>query len=59
MPKRHKYLDLARELKKKEAILVILVVIGALGKVPRDLKRRLDKFKSGGRIETIQAIALL
>ena len=38
---------------------MILIVIGALGTVPKGLEKRLGELKIKGRIETIQILALL
>ena len=56
-----KYLDLTRELKKlwNMRVKVIPIAVGALGTVPKSLEKRLEELKIGGRIETIQATALL
>ena len=52
-----KYLDLARELKKlwNMKVIVIPIVVGALGTVPK----KLENLEIRGRIETIQNTALL
>ena len=58
---RDKYLDLARGLKKgwdRESNR-ILVVIGALGTVPKGLKRVLGQLEIGGQAVTIQTTVLL
>ena len=59
-----KYLDFARELKKKQKqwnmrVTVIPVVVGALGTVLKSLERGLEVLEIRGRIETIQTTALL
>ena len=57
-----KYLDLARELKKKlwnMRVKGIPIVVGALGTVPKNLEKRLENREIRGRIETIQTTALL
>ena len=48
------YLDLARELKKlwNMRMTVILIVIGALRKVPKGLVKGLEELEIGGRIKT-------
>ena len=54
-------LNLAIELKKLENIRVILIpiVVGALGMVPKNLEKRLEELEIRGRIETILTIGLL
>ncbi len=54
-------MDLARELKKLWNMLVtiMLIVIGAFGTVTKGLLKRLEDLEIGGRVETIQTIALL
>ena len=54
--KRDKYLDLAWEVKKlwNMKMTVILIVIGALGTIPKGLVRGLEGLEIGGRTETIQ-----
>ena len=54
-----KYLDLARELKKLWNVKVTIIVIGALGTVPKDLVLGLEDLEIRGRVETIQTTALL
>ena len=56
-----KYLDIARELKTLWNIRVIMmpIILGALGRVPKGLERRLEQLKIKGRIETIQITTLL
>ena len=58
---RNKYIDLARELKKlwNMKVTVIPIVIGALGKIPKGLLKRLEDLEIGGQVETIQTTALL
>ena len=55
--KRHKYLDLARELKKNKLwnmkVSVISIVIGALGTFTKDLIKSLEDLEIIGRVETI------
>ena len=53
--KRDKYLDFARELKKlwNMKAMVIPIVIGAFGTVPRCLLRGLEELEIEGRAETI------
>ena len=53
--KKDKYLDLARELRKK----TVPIVIGALGTVTKGLLKALEDLEVGGRIENIQTTALL
>ena len=59
--KRDKYLDLARELKKRWNMNVteIPVVIGALSTVTKGLVQGLDDLEIKRRVETIQTAALL
>ncbi len=60
--KKDKYLDLARELKKKlwnTKVTVIAIVIGALGSVTKRLLKGLEDLEVGGQVETIQTSALL
>ena len=60
--KRDKYLDLARELKKKlwnMKVTIIPIVIGAFGTVTKGLLKGLEDLEVGGRAETIQTTALL
>ena len=47
--KRHKYLDLARKLRKlwNIRVMVILIVFGTLGKILKDLKRRMGVLEIG------------
>ena len=60
--KRDKYLDLAREWKKKlwnMKVTIIPIVIGAFSTVTKGLLKGWEDFKIGGRVETIQTTALL
>ena len=59
--KKDKYLDLARELKKlwNMQVTIIPIVIGAFGTVAKGLLKGLEDLEVGGRVETIQAKALL
>ena len=61
--KRDKYLDLARELKKKQLwnmkVTIIPIVIGAFGTVTKGLLKGLEDLEVGGRVETVQTTALL
>ena len=60
--KRNKYLNLARELKKKlwnMKVTIISIVIGAFGAVTKGLLKSLEDLEVGGRVETIQTTALL
>ena len=59
--KKDKYLDLARELKKiwNMQVTIIPIVIGAFGTVSKGLLKGLEDLEVGGRMETIQATALL
>ena len=56
----NKYLNLAREQKLSwnMKLMMILTVIGALGMVPKGLRKRLEELEISGRIETIQTTAL-
>ena len=59
--KKDKYLDLARELKKvwNMKVTIVPIVIGVLGTVTKGLLKGLEVLEVGGRVETIQATALL
>ena len=59
--KKDKYLDLARELKKRWSmkVTIVLNVIGALGTLTKGLLNGLEDLEVGGRVETIQTTALL
>ena len=60
--KTDKYLDLAKELKKKlwnMKLTFIPIVIGALGKVIEGLLKGLEDLEIRGQVETIQTITLL
>ena len=59
--KKHKYLDLARELKKlwNMNVKIIPIVIGAFGTVTKGLLNELEDLEVGGRVETIQTTTLL
>ena len=61
--KKDKYLVLARELKKKKLwnmqVTIILIVIGAFGKVTEGLLKGLEDLEVGRRVETIQTTTLL
>ena len=56
-----KDLDLARELKKlwNMKVTIVPIVIGAFGTVTKGSLKGLDDLKVGGRVKTIQTIALL
>ena len=57
-----KYLNLARELKKKiwnMKVTIIPIVIGAFGTVTKGLSKELKDLKVRGRVETIQTTTLL
>ena len=59
-----KYFDLSIELKKKwnMKVAVILIVVGALGTVPKDLSRKkteLEELEIRGRIVAIHTTMLL
>ena len=58
--KRDKYLDLARELKKWNIkVTVILIVTGALRTITKGLIKGLENLEIRGHVETIQSTALL
>ena len=59
--KRDKYLNLAREFKKRwnMKVTITLIVIGAFGTVNKGLLKCLEDLEVGGRAETIQSTALL
>ena len=59
--KKHKYLDLVRELKKLWNIkkTIIPIVIGAFSTITKRLFKGLEDFEVGGWVETIQTTALL
>ena len=59
--KKHKYLDLARELKKlwNMKATIVPIVIGAFGTIAKELLKGLDYLEVGGRVEIIQMTALL
>ncbi len=59
--KKHKYLDLARELLKllNMKVTFIPIVIDALGTVTEGFIQRLEDLEIGGRVETIETTALL
>ena len=60
--KKDKYLDLARELKKKlwnMKVTIVPIVIGALGTITKGLLKGPEDLEVGGRVETIQTTALL
>ena len=55
--KRDKYLDLARELKKKPSnikVTVIRIIIGALRTILKRLAKGLEELEMEGRAETIE-----
>ena len=56
-----KYFNLAREQKKlwNRKVMVIPVVIGAFGMVPKCLEKRLEELKISKRVETIQTTVQL
>ena len=58
--KKEKYLDLARELKKlwDMKVTIVPIVIGAFGTITKGLLKGLEDLQVGGRVETIQMIAL-
>ena len=53
--------NLVRELKNlwNMKVMVIPILIGALGMVPKSLVRELEEFEIGGRTKTIKTTALL
>ena len=55
-----KYLDLAREHKKlwNMKLIVILIVIGAIGIMPKGLEKRQEELDIRGRTETKETIEL-
>ena len=60
--KKHKYLDLAREVEKKlwyTKVTVIPIVIGALGIVTKGLIQELEDLEIRERVDTAQTAALL
>ena len=60
--KKDKYLDLARELKKKlwnMWVRIEPIVIASFGTVTKGLLKGLKNLEVGGRVETIQMTALL
>ena len=59
--KKDKYLDLVRELKKlwNMQVTIILIVIGAFGKVTKGLLKGLEYLEVCRRVKTIQTTALL
>ena len=59
--KKDKYLDLARELKKlwNMKVTIMPIVTGALGTITKSLLKGLEDLEVGGRVETIQTIALM
>ena len=59
--KKHKYLNLARELKKlwNMKVTIIPIVIDVFGTVTKGLLKRLEDLEVGRRVETIQTTTLL
>ena len=60
--KTKKYLDLARELKKKMwnmQVTVIPIVVSVVGMVPKGLERGLEQLEIGRRIKTIHTTVLV
>ena len=62
--KRDKYLDFAREQKKKQQlwnmkVRVIPIVLGALGTIPEGLIKTQEDLEIRGQLETIHITALL
>ena len=55
-----KYMDLVRELKKlwNMKVTIVPIMIVALGTVTKGLLEGLEDLEFGGRVETIQTIAL-
>ena len=56
-----KYLDLVRELKTQwnVKLIIISILVGELGTIPKDLERRQKKVEIRGRSGTIQGTVLL
>ena len=56
-----KYLDFSRELKKlwNMKVTIVPIVIGAFATITKGLLIGLEDLEVGGRVETIQMIALL
>ena len=61
--KKNKYVDLARELKKKQLwnmkVTILPIVIGAFGTVTKGLLKGPVDLEVGRRVETIQTTALM
>ena len=59
--KKHKYLDLARELKKlwNMEVTIVLIVIGDFGSMTKGLLKGLKDLEVGGLVETMQMTVLL
>ena len=59
--KKDKYLDVARKSKKlwNMQVTIILIVIGAFGRVNKELLKGLEDLEVAGRVETIQTTTLL
>ena len=59
--KKHKYLDLGRQLKKlwNMKVTIIPIVIGVFSTVTKGSLKELDELEVGGRMETIETTALL
>ena len=59
--KKDKYLDLARELKKKwnMKVTIIPIVIDTFGTLTKGLLKRMEDSEVGGGVETIQNTSLL
>ena len=59
--KKDKYLDFAKDLKKKwnMEVTIIPIVIGAFGTVTKGLLKGQEDLEIGGRVETIETTALL
>ena len=60
--KKNKYVNLARELKKKlwkMKVTIIPIVIGIFGTVTKGLLKELEDLEVGGRVKTIQTTTLL
>ena len=54
-----KYLDLAKEQKKKlwnMKMMIVLIVIGALGMIPKDLVKNVEELETGGRAGTLSTV---
>ena len=59
--KKDKYLHFAKQLKKlwNMRLMLISIVVGAFGTVPKGVEKRLEEADNGGRTETVQIATLL